>query len=65
MGDKKNMQTESGAREEQRRFAVSTNRSQARHRIRYVEAGGAAVDSQECVFCESAPDLRDYSERPG
>ncbi|MGO1500869.1 MAG: hypothetical protein ACTHWH_06250 [Marinobacter sp.] len=40
-----------------RRFAVSTNRGKASHRLRYVEAGGASVDLDECTFCESIPDL--------
>lgn len=42
-----------------RKFAVSANRGQASHRIRYVETGGALVDTEECTFCQSVPDLQD------
>lgn len=44
-----------------RKFSVSANRGGASHKVRYVEAGGAAVDTEECAFCESVPDL---SESP-
>ncbi|KPQ30130.1 MAG: hypothetical protein HLUCCX14_03330 [Marinobacter excellens HL-55] len=44
---------------ESRRFAVSANRGSASHRVRYVESGGAAVDNQECTFCQAVPDLSD------
>ena len=44
-----------------RKFAVSTNRGGASHKVRYVESGGAAVDTEECTFCQSVPDL---SESP-
>lgn len=37
------------------RFAVSANRGKARHVIRYVESGGAAVDTEECTFCQVTP----------
>lgn len=47
-----------------RKFAVSTNRGQASHRVRYVEAGGAGVDIDECTFCESMPDLSDTKAEP-
>jgi hypothetical protein len=40
-----------------RKFSVSANRGKASHRVRYVEAGGAAVDTEECTFCQSVPDL--------
>ena len=40
-----------------RRFAVSSNRGSARHRLRYVETGGASVDTEECTFCQSGPEL--------
>ncbi|MAO13519.1 MAG: hypothetical protein CMG82_09510 [Marinobacter sp.] len=40
-----------------RRFAVSANRGSASHRVRYVETGGAAVDTEECTFCQTVPDL--------
>lgn len=49
---------ESSARGD-RKFSVSSNRGQACHRVRYVEAGGAAVDTEECVFCDSVPVLSD------
>ena len=42
-----------------RKFAVSANRGKANHKVRYVEAGGAAVDTQECTFCQSVPGLSD------
>lgn len=42
-----------------RKFAVSTNRGKANHRVRYVEAGGANVNVDECAFCEAMPDLSD------
>lgn len=57
MGDSRQQAPEMLGREEQRRYAVSANRHEARHRIRYIEAGGAAVDTGECVFCEASPDL--------
>ncbi len=44
-----------------RKFAVATNRGKASHRIRYVEAGGAAVDIDECTLCESLS----QKSRPG
>lgn len=40
-----------------RKFAVSSNRGKASHRVRYVESGGANVDVDECTFCEAMPDL--------
>ncbi|MCK7548484.1 hypothetical protein ACFQGA_11515 [Marinobacter koreensis] len=40
-----------------RRYAVSANRSRASHRVRYVETGGAAVDVEECTFCQAMPSL--------
>ncbi|MFC4260463.1 hypothetical protein ACFOZ5_15700 [Marinobacter lacisalsi] len=40
-----------------RRFSVSSNRGAASHRLRYVEAGGASVDTEECSFCQSNPEL--------
>lgn len=39
-----------------RRFAVSANRGSARHRMRYVETGGASVDTGECNFCQALPE---------
>ena len=47
-----------------RKFAVSTNRGSASHRVRYVEAGGAGVDIDECTFCDSIPDLSDRAQKP-
>ncbi|WP_298447190.1 hypothetical protein [uncultured Marinobacter sp.] len=46
-----------------RKFSVSTNRGQASHRVRYVEAGGAGVDIDECTFCEAMPDLSGTGQR--
>ena len=34
-----------------RQFQVSRNRNQARHRVRYIESGGAAVNTGECPLC--------------
>ena len=45
-----------------RRFAVSANRGRASHRVRYVETGGAAVDTEECTFCQAVPDLEHAGE---
>lgn len=38
-----------------RKYAVSANRDRSHQRVRYVETGGAAVDTEECVFCEVTP----------
>jgi len=46
-----------------RKFSVSANRGKASHKIRYVEAGGAAVDTEECTFCQSVPDLSNEGGR--
>ncbi len=54
---------ESSARGD-RKFSVSSNRGQACHKVRYVEAGGAAVDTEECVFCDSVPVLSDAPADP-
>lgn len=48
-----------------RRFSVSSNRGAARHRLRYVEAGGASVDTEECSFCQSNPELDWRDHQPG
>lgn len=40
---------------DKRRFSVSANRGLARARVRYVETGGAAVDTEECTFCQAVP----------
>ncbi|MBZ0333544.1 hypothetical protein MARI_11590 [Marinobacter sp. JH2] len=45
-----------------RRFSVSANRGNANHRIRYVESGGAAVDTEECTFCQALPDAEHKGE---
>jgi hypothetical protein len=59
MTDSKTTQTpEAGSTERRdRKFSVSANRGKATHKVRYVEAGGAAVDTDGCTLCESAPDL--------
>jgi len=46
-------------RRKDRKFAVSANRGRASHRVRYVETGGALVDTEECTFCQSVPDLQE------
>lgn len=46
-----------------RRFAVSANRGSASHRVRYVETGGSAVDTEDCTFCQSVPDLTNEDGR--
>ncbi len=46
-----------------RKFSVTTNRGKASHKVRYVEAGGAAVDLDECTFCQSVPEVSDDGER--
>lgn len=46
-----------------RRFAVSANRGRASQKVRYVEAGGAAVDTGECTLCVSFPELGDGAEK--
>jgi len=46
-------------RRKDRKFAVSANRGHASHRVRYVETGGALVDTEECTFCQSVPDLQE------
>lgn len=44
-------------RHDPRRYQVSANRGRARHRLRYVESGGAAVaDSADaCSLCSDLP----------
>ncbi|WP_230706558.1 hypothetical protein [Marinobacter adhaerens] len=44
---------------------MSANRGKASHKVRYVEAGGAAVDTEECTFCQSVPDLSVDAEEKG
>jgi len=46
---------------ERRRFSVSANRGLAQARVRYVETGGAAVDTEECTFCQALPMADDVS----
>ncbi|SFM56424.1 hypothetical protein SAMN04487963_2983 [Marinobacter zhejiangensis] len=53
------------SRDSNRKYAVSANRTESRHRIRYVETGGAAVDAGECAFCESTPVLTDSEQKEG
>lgn len=48
-----------------RKFSVSANRGKASHKVRYVEAGGAAVDTDECTFCQSVPDLSEGTGEKG
>ncbi|WP_404364428.1 hypothetical protein [Marinobacter sp.] len=62
-------QSEDQTREQRRdrKFSVSANRGRASHKIRYVEAGGAAVDTEDCTFCQSVPELSsdEEEEKPG
>lgn len=46
-----------------RKFAVSANRGKASHKLRYVEAGGAAIDTEECTFCQVVPELSGRDEK--
>ncbi|MGM0450841.1 MAG: hypothetical protein ACQERE_08440 [Pseudomonadota bacterium] len=48
---------ESEQRHEPRRYQVSANRGRARHRLRYVESGGAIEEQNEgeCGLCRSQP----------
>jgi hypothetical protein len=64
MGEFQNHQTsDTGSAERRnRKFSVSANRGRASHKVRYVEAGGAAVDTGECKFCQSVPDLSEGFE---
>ncbi|WP_083329156.1 hypothetical protein [Marinobacter salinus] len=48
---------EQSAVRENRKYSVSSNRGRANHRIRYAEAGGAAVNTEDCTLCQSVPDL--------
>ncbi|MGM0563880.1 MAG: hypothetical protein ACQES2_06080 [Pseudomonadota bacterium] len=45
-----------------RRFAVSTHRGGARHRVRYVERGGGTDDSDECRLCQPVVEPRGDGE---
>ncbi|MCM0611959.1 hypothetical protein KFJ24_05650 [Marinobacter sediminum] len=47
---------------ENRKFSVSSNRGRASHRVRYVEAGGAAVDMEDCTLCQAVPELSGSGE---
>lgn len=35
----------------ERRFRVSRNRDQARHRVRYIESGGSTANAEGCPLC--------------
>lgn len=37
---------------EARRYEVSRNRGSARHRVRYVESGGAIDNDDGCALCQ-------------
>jgi|GEM_PF-7106784 len=37
--------------EQEKRFAFSTNRGEARHRLRYQEGSTPTPESRECIFC--------------
>ena len=40
-----------------RRYQVSANRGRARHRLRYVESGGASerLEDESCDLCRNLP----------
>ncbi|MEQ6884469.1 hypothetical protein [Salicola sp. Rm-C-2C1-2] len=44
-------------RHEPRRYQVSANRGRARHRLRYIESGGAVEEQAEgeCGLCRNLP----------
>lgn len=48
---------DTGQRQQPRRYQVSANRGRARHRLRYVESGGAIEeqDEGECGLCRDLP----------
>ncbi|KAA8985238.1 MULTISPECIES: hypothetical protein [Gammaproteobacteria] len=50
-------QDEAEQRHEPRRYQVSANRGRARHRLRYVESGGATEEQSEgeCGLCRDLP----------
>ncbi|ODP99303.1 hypothetical protein BGK46_11095 [Salinivibrio sp. SS2] len=48
---------------EQRRFSVSSNRSEANHRVLYVEVGGALVDNEACSLCQIVPSCSDQLKK--
>ena len=41
---------------EARRYRVSRNRGAARHRVRYVESGGAIDTEDGCPLCKAEPE---------
>ena len=46
-----------------RKFAVSSNRGRANHKLRYVESGGASVDTEDCTLCQSLPESPSTDEQ--
>lgn len=50
-------QDEPEQRHQPQRYQVSTNRGRARHRLRYIESGGAAEEEAEgeCGLCRNLP----------
>lgn len=58
MADSENLDPSSGQASERsdRKFSVSSNRGKASHKLRYVEVGGAAVDTEDCTFCQPIPE---------
>lgn len=61
--EKTDKTADQGQERRDRKFSVSSNRGKASHKLRYVEAGGAAVDTEDCTFCQSVPELSD-GKRP-
>ncbi len=56
-GSEKADKTVQGQMRRDRKFSVSSNRGRASHKLRYVETGGAAVDTDDCSFCQSVPEI--------
>lgn len=51
----------------ERKFSVSSNRDKASHKMRYVETGGAVLDTEDCTFCQPVPESADdkaHEEKP-
>ncbi|WP_152204947.1 hypothetical protein [Marinobacter changyiensis] len=46
-----------------RKFSVSSNRGKGSHKLRYIETGGAAVDTEDCALCQSVPKLSKDREK--
>lgn len=51
-GSEKADKTVHGQMRRDRKLSVSSNRGRASHQLRCVETGGAAVDTEDCSFCQ-------------